>query len=75
MNNEPDAGYDKDLKVSYWFSYNRDQLVIKYGKGHVMDETTLLEYDFLAVSCRSNKFYYSICLQYTQRWECVCFWA
>ena len=35
------------VQVSYWFSYDRDALVLKYGKGHVMTETTLLEYHFL----------------------------
>lgn len=34
--------------VSYWFSYDRDALVLKYGKGHIMEETTLMTYDFLA---------------------------
>ncbi|XP_060078048.1 uncharacterized protein LOC132557567 [Ylistrum balloti] len=44
---QPDCGYDAGQKISYWFSYNRDSLVLKYGKGYTMEETTLLEYDFL----------------------------
>lgn len=40
-------GYEGDSKISYWFSYDRDRLVLKYGKGYIMEETTLLEYDFL----------------------------
>ena len=42
------VGYDRDHKISYWLSYDRDNLVLKYGKGYRMDETTLLKYDFLA---------------------------
>lgn len=42
------VGFDPDNVTSYWFSLNRDQLVIKYGKGYLMEETTLLTYDFLA---------------------------
>lgn len=34
-------------KVSYWYSYDRDNLVLKYGKGYRMEETTILKYDFL----------------------------
>ncbi|XP_021364309.1 uncharacterized protein LOC110457385 isoform X2 [Mizuhopecten yessoensis] len=44
----PECGYVQDTKISYWFSYNRDNLVLKYGKGYTMEETTLLEYNFLA---------------------------
>lgn len=41
------VGYEKGRKISYWLSYDRDNLVLKYGKGYRMDETTLLKYDFL----------------------------
>ncbi|XP_021364304.1 uncharacterized protein LOC110457384 [Mizuhopecten yessoensis] len=44
----PQCGYEEGKKISYWFSYNRDSLVLKYGKGYTMEETTLLEYNFLA---------------------------
>ncbi|CAC5403890.1 unnamed protein product [Mytilus coruscus] len=33
--------------ISYWYSYDRDNLVLKYGKGYRMEETTFLTYDFL----------------------------
>lgn len=33
--------------VSYWYSYDRNNLVLKYGKGYRMEETTLMEFDFL----------------------------
>lgn len=42
------VGYDPETMTSYWFSLNRENLVIKYGKGYFMEETTLLTYDFLA---------------------------
>lgn len=41
------VGYNKQ-ETSYWFSLNRSSLVMKYGKGYFMEETTLLTYDFLA---------------------------
>ena len=44
---EPGVGYEKGRKISYWFSYDRQRLVLKYGKGYHMTQTTLLEYDFL----------------------------
>ncbi|CAC5369313.1 unnamed protein product [Mytilus coruscus] len=37
----------EDGKISYWFSYDRDDLVLKYGKGYRMEETTILVHDFL----------------------------
>ncbi|CAG2255212.1 unnamed protein product [Mytilus edulis] len=37
----------EDGKISYWFSYDRDNLVLKYGKGYLMEETTILVHDFL----------------------------
>ena len=46
VNNES-VGYEADRKISYWFSYNRDLLTIKYGKGYRMEETTLMTHDFL----------------------------
>ena len=46
VKNQP-VGYEPGRKVSYWLSYNRDNLTIKYGKGYCMSETTLMTYDFL----------------------------
>ncbi len=34
-------------RVAYWYSYDRDNLVLKYGKGYIMEETTILIHDFL----------------------------
>jgi hypothetical protein len=34
-------------RVAYWYSYDRDNLVLKYGKGYIMEETTALIHDFL----------------------------
>jgi len=34
-------------RVAYWYSYDRDNLVLKYGKGYIMEETTALMHDFL----------------------------
>lgn len=41
------VGFEPDRKISYWLSYNRDLLTIKYGKGYCMEETTLMTHDFL----------------------------
>jgi len=41
------AGYEPNEKISYWFSFDRDRLVVKYGKGYFMEETTILEHNFL----------------------------
>ncbi len=43
----PEVGFDPNRKIPYWLSYDRDKLAIKYGKGHCMDETVILEYSFL----------------------------
>ena len=50
------VGFDADERTSYWLSFDRDQLVVKYGKGYCMVETTLLEYYFLnRISEKENK--------------------
>ena len=41
------VGFEPDRKISYWLSYNRDLLTIKYGKGYCMEETTLMTHNFL----------------------------
>lgn len=43
---DPKAGLEDGKKVSYWFSFNRDDRVLKYGKGYVMEQTTLLTKSF-----------------------------
>ena len=45
--NHESVGYDEGRKISYWFSYDRDLLTLKYGKGYRMTETTLMTDDFL----------------------------
>lgn len=41
------VGLVPERRIAYWFSFDRDRLVVKYGKGYTMTESTLLEYDFL----------------------------
>lgn len=45
------VGYGKENKEerSYWLSFDRSHLTVKYGKGYHMVETTLLEYNFYMV--------------------------
>ena len=47
VSKEGEAGYEENEKISYWLSFDRDRLVVKYGKGYFMEETTILEYNFL----------------------------
>lgn len=42
------VGLSPDEVTSYWLSFDRDNLVVKYGKGYFMEETTLLSHSFLA---------------------------
>ena len=42
-----DVGYNPDTVTSYWFSLDCHNLVLKYGKGYFMEETTILSFDFL----------------------------
>lgn len=49
------VGYEGDRKISYWFSYDRDFLMLKYGKGYRMEETTLMQYGFLSGSEEEQK--------------------
>ena len=39
-------GIEPDYTCTYWLSYDRDRMVIKYGKGYRMKKTTILEYNF-----------------------------
>lgn len=41
------VGFDEKRKISYWLSYDRGLLRLKYGKGYYMEESTLLSYSFL----------------------------
>ena len=40
------GGLEIDKRVSYWFSFNRNDRILKYGKGYFMEETTLLMKEF-----------------------------
>lgn len=46
-NEDETVGFVEKERVAYWFSFDRDRYVVKYGKGYVMAETTLLTHDFL----------------------------
>ena len=50
------VGYEEGRKISYWFSYDRDLLTLKYGKGYRMTETTLMTHDFLdGIVCKDEQ--------------------
>lgn len=42
-----DVGYNPDTSEYYWLSLDSSNLVVKYGKGYFMEETTILSFDFL----------------------------
>lgn len=48
------VGVQYDRLTTYWYSYDRDGLVLKYGKGYTMEETTHLTHDFLK-DCKTKK--------------------
>lgn len=50
-----DVGYEEGCKLSYWLSYDCNNLVLKYGKGYRMNETTILECDLLAGLSREQQ--------------------
>ena len=39
-------GLQPEVVTTYWLSYDRENMVIKYGKGHAMEQTTLIVCDF-----------------------------
>ena len=45
---DENVGYETRCRLSYWLSYDCNNLVLKYGKGYRMNETTILECDLLA---------------------------
>ena len=45
--NKNTPGFVPEYITSYWYSFDHFNLVVKYGKGYIMEETTLLSYDFL----------------------------
>lgn len=49
------VGYEEERKISYWFSYDRDELKLKYGKGYQMEETTLMTHGFLTGGKQDEK--------------------
>lgn len=50
------CGYE-GKKVSYWLSFNRDDRVLKYGKGYVMNRTTCMEYTLSQTSPEWDSFF------------------
>ena len=48
-------GLDADTITTYWLSYDRDNMTIKYGKGYAMEETTLLICNFSEGVTSSDK--------------------
>ena len=43
---DKDGGLEVNKKVSYWYSFNRNERILKYGKGYFMEETALLTKTF-----------------------------
>ena len=45
-------GIEPNFICTYWLSYDRDGMVLKYGKGYRMEKTTILKHDF---NCHYNE--------------------
>ena len=43
---EISLGLESEVITTYWLSYDRDNMTIKYGKGYATQETTLMFCDF-----------------------------
>ena len=48
------GGLEEGKRVSYWLSYDRNQRILKYGRGYIMEETTLLTERFPFPQKNSN---------------------
>lgn len=44
---EGSPGFVPERITSYWYSFDFQNLIVKYGKGYAMEETTLLQYNFI----------------------------
>merc|ERR1712176_558712 len=55
LGSKKNYGTEENFLTSYWFSYDRDACILKYGKGYRMVETTLLEYDFGKITYNSKE--------------------
>ncbi len=48
-------GFVSDRTTTYWYSFDWSNLVVKYGKGYVMEETTLLEHHFISKTASEDE--------------------
>jgi len=60
LENETCLGLESDVITTYWLSYDRDNMIIKYGKGYAMVETTLMICDFSKRGKREWSMFFSI---------------
>ncbi len=49
------SGYVSGRITTYWYSFDHQNYVVKYGKGYVMEETKLLEYRFIPKGATEDK--------------------
>ena len=55
-NSDLDHGLEPDVVTTYWLSYDRDNMMIKYGKGYAMQETMLMQCDFNLAIKKASEF-------------------
>ena len=48
-------GFVPGVITTYWYSFDHSNLVVKYGKGYVMEETTLLQYNFIPENATADE--------------------
>ena len=52
---ENNPGFVPGVITTYWYSFDHSNLVVKYGKGYVMEETTLLQYNFIPENATADE--------------------
>ena len=55
-NSDLDHSLEPDVVTTYWLSYDRDNMMIKYGKGYAMQETMLMQCDFNLAIKKASEF-------------------
>ena len=52
---EKNPGFVPKFITTYWYSFDHCNLVVKYGKGYAMEETTLLEHSFIPAGATDDR--------------------
>ncbi|PIK39759.1 hypothetical protein BSL78_23400 [Apostichopus japonicus] len=61
-------GYEAGRRITYWLSFDRDNKLLKFGKGYRMKETTLLKADFKKVAATNDVFNHMFFSSDNRKW-------